>query len=65
MRILHIYRRVLSSLGADRRLAVVLGLANILLAGLQFLDPLLFGRVIGLLSNSANLPRPVLRRTAA
>ena len=65
MRILHIYRRVLSSLGADRRLAVVLGLANILLAGLQFLDPLLFGRVIGLLSNSAELPRPVLWQRAA
>ena len=65
MRILHVYRRVLASLGADRRLAVVLGLANILLAGLQFLDPVLFGRVIGLLSNSATLPHPTLWRQAA
>ena len=65
MRILHVYRRVLSSLGADRRLAAMLGLANILLAGLQFLDPLLFGRVIGLLSNSANVPHPTLWQQAA
>ena len=65
MRILHIYRRVLSSLGADRRLAVVLSLANILLAALQFLDPVLFGRVISMLANSAALPRPVLWRQAA
>ncbi len=55
MRILHVYRRVLSMLAADKRLAVLLGLANILLAGLQFLDPVLFGRVIGLLSASDKL----------
>ncbi len=65
MRILHVYRRVLSSLGADRRLAVGLGLANVVLAGLQFLDPLLFGRVIGLLSNSATVARPTLWQQAA
>jgi ATP-binding cassette subfamily B protein len=57
MRILHIYRRVLSMLGGDKRLAAMLGVANIVLAGLQFLDPVLFGRVIGLLSNSDTTPR--------
>jgi glucan exporter ATP-binding protein len=55
MRFLHIYRRVLSLLGADKRVAIFLGLANIVLAGLQFLDPVLFGHVIGLLSRSSDL----------
>ncbi len=52
MRILNVYRRVIAMLAADKRLAVVLGLANAALAGLQFLDPYLFGRVIGLLTLS-------------
>ena len=65
MRILNIYRRVLSMLGGDKRLAVVLGAANIVLAGLQFLDPVLFGRVIGLLSNSDSVSRNALWVQAA
>ncbi len=65
MRILHAYRRVLSMLGADRRLAVYLGLANIVLAGLQFLDPVLFGRVIGLLTASDTIAHDVLWQRAA
>ena len=52
MRFLQIYRRVLSTLGGDKRLAIMLGAANLIVAGLQFLDPVLFGRVIGLLSAS-------------
>ena len=52
MRFIQIYRRVLASLGNDKRLAVMLGAANLIVAGLQFLDPVLFGRVIGLLSAS-------------
>ena len=52
MRFLNIYRRVLSSLGSDKRLAALLVAANIIVAALQFLDPVLFGRVIGLLSQS-------------
>ena len=63
--ILHVYRRVLSMLGGDKRLAVALGLANIVLAGLQFLDPVLFGRVIGLLSASDTTPHDVLWVRAA
>ena len=65
MRLLHAYRRVLSVLGADKRLAVALGLANIVLAGLQFLDPVLFGRVIGLLSDSDGISRDALWHRAA
>ncbi len=65
MRILHAYRRVLSMLAGDKRLAVILGAANIALAGLQFLDPVLFGRVIGLLSNSGAMTRDALWTGAA
>ena len=52
MRFLKIYQRVLSALGHDKRLAIMLGVANVIVAGLQFMDPVLFGRVIGLLSAS-------------
>jgi ATP-binding cassette, subfamily B, beta-glucan exporter len=65
MRILKIYRRVLSMLGNDIRLAVLLGVANVVVAGLQFLDPVLFGRVIGLLSRSDTLSRDALWAQAA
>ena len=43
----------------------VLGVANIVLAGLQFLDPVLFGRVIGLLSTSDTVSRDALWTQAA
>ena len=65
MRILTIYRRVLSMLGNDIRLAVMLGIANVVVAGLQFLDPVLFGRVIGLLSRSGELSHDALWAQAA
>lgn len=55
MRFIKIYGRVLSALGADRRLAIMLGVANIIVAGLQFLDPMLFGRVIGMIAQSDQL----------
>jgi ATP-binding cassette, subfamily B, beta-glucan exporter len=51
MRFIKVYSKVLALLGPDLRVAALLGIANILVAGLQFLDPILFGRVIGLLSN--------------
>lgn len=65
MRLLSIYRRVLASLGSDVRLAVLLGCGNVVVAGLQFLDPVLFGRVIGLLSRSDQVPADVLWGQAA
>jgi len=52
MRFFRTYSRVLRFLGRDVRLAGLLALANLLIAGLQFLDPLLFGRVVNLLSRS-------------
>ncbi len=65
MRILNAYRRVLAMLAGDKRLAIILGAANIVLAGLQFLDPVLFGRVIGLLSQSGSLTHDALWTRAA
>ena len=43
---IRIYLRVLAALGAERRLAAALVLANAVLAGAQFLEPLLFGRIV-------------------
>ncbi len=60
MRFFKIYGRVLGSLGNDKRLAVMLGVANLIVAGLQFLDPLLFGRVIGMLTQSDNMSTDAL-----
>ena len=65
MTILTIYRRVLTMLGSDRRLAFGLGLANIAVAGLQFLDPVLFGRVISLLTQSDTISHDALWVQAA
>ena len=65
MRFLKAYRRVLAMLGGDVRLAVALGVANIAIAGLQFLDPVLFGRVIGLLSRSDQVGHAELWTEAA
>ncbi|MBS0561473.1 MAG: glucan ABC transporter ATP-binding protein/ permease [Proteobacteria bacterium] len=55
MRFLRTYWRVILLLGRDLRLAVLLAFANLMVAGLQFLDPVLFGRVVGLLADAANL----------
>jgi glucan exporter ATP-binding protein len=64
MHLLKLYKRVLGMLGGDRRIAILLGVANIIVAGLQFLDPVLFGRVIGLLARSDQLPRAELWQDA-
>lgn len=50
-----IYGRVLALLKPERRLAVLLAMANIGLAGVGFIEPILFGRIIDVLSNSAGL----------
>lgn len=56
MRFVSVYRQALAALGNDTRLAVLLGLANVLVAALTFMDPVLFGRVIGLLTRSDGMP---------
>ena len=50
MSLLALYRRVLESLGSDKRLAWTLALANVALVLAQFAEPVLFGRIIDRLS---------------
>jgi ATP-binding cassette, subfamily B, beta-glucan exporter len=50
MSILRIYLRVLGLLAPERVLAIALALANLALAGVLFLEPELFGKVIDALS---------------
>ncbi len=64
MRFLNVYGRVLGLLGSDLKVAAALACGNLIVAGLQFLDPVLFGRVIGLLSRSADLPTDILWQQA-
>src|SRR5271168_1196178 len=52
MSFVRIYLRVLRLLRADRRLAVTLAVANIALAGAQFAEPVLFGRIVDALSGA-------------
>ena len=51
MSLVRVYFRVLALLQADVRLAVVLVLANIALAGAQFVEPVLFGRIVDTLAS--------------
>ena len=50
MNFVSIYGRVLGLLKPERRLAIMLALANVGLAGVGFLEPLLFGRIIDVLA---------------
>src|SRR6202045_1460005 len=45
-----LYMRVLELLGKEARLAWILAGANLLLAGAQFAEPVLFGRIVDVLS---------------
>lgn len=51
MSFIAIYGRVLGLLKPERRLAIMLALANVGLAGVGFLEPLLFGRIIDVLAS--------------
>src|SRR5882724_11628224 len=50
MSLLRLYMRVLELLGKEARLAWILAGANLLLAGAQFAEPVLFGRIVDVLS---------------
>lgn len=50
---IRLYTRVLQLLGRERRLGWILAAANLLLAGAQFAEPVLFGRIIDVLSGKA------------
>lgn len=59
MNILRIYVRVLAMLGSEKRLAIMLVLANLALAVAAFAEPILFGRIIDTLTKSAGNPANV------
>jgi ATP-binding cassette subfamily B protein len=48
-----LYTRVLELLGKEARLGWLLAFANLLLAGSQFAEPVLFGRIVDVLSGKA------------
>ncbi|WP_298875022.1 glucan ABC transporter ATP-binding protein/ permease [uncultured Bradyrhizobium sp.] len=50
MSIFRLYTRVLELLGKEARLGWLLAFANLLLAGSQFAEPVLFGRIVDVLS---------------
>ncbi len=54
MKIFQLYLRVLSQLGPEKRLGVILAFANILLAMAAFAEPVLFGKIIDTLTFAQN-----------
>jgi len=60
MGFLRLYGRVLWLLGSDRPMAMGLAVAALALAGLQFLEPVLFGRVVDLLARSDRMVQGAL-----
>ncbi|WP_295145481.1 glucan ABC transporter ATP-binding protein/ permease [uncultured Reyranella sp.] len=56
MEFFRVYGRVIGLLRAEKGLAITLAIANIAVAGLQFYEPVLFGKVIDLLSNARDRP---------
>src|SRR3954470_1515687 len=52
MEFFRVYGRVLGLLRDERRLAIVLAVANVAVAALQFYEPVLLGKVVDLLSNA-------------
>lgn len=60
MGFLRLYGRVLWLLGSDRPMAMGLAVAALALAGLQFLEPVLFGRVVDLLARSDRMDQGAL-----
>ena len=53
MSLLRLYIRVLDLLGKEARLGWILAAANLLLAATQFAEPVLFGRIVDVLSGKA------------
>jgi glucan exporter ATP-binding protein len=64
MHFFRLYWRVLALLAPDRWVAVGLTFAALALAGLSFLEPVLFGRVVDLLSRSDRLTTEALWQEA-
>ena len=54
MHLFRLYARVLRMLGPDKWVAIGLAAASVALAGLQFLEPVMFGRVVDVLTHAAS-----------
>src|ERR1700760_2277318 len=54
MSLLRLYTRVLELLGREARLGWILAVANLLLAAAQFAEPVLFGRIVDVLSGKSD-----------
>src|SRR3974390_2190778 len=52
MSLFRLYTRVLELLGKEARLGLVLAIANLILAAAQFAEPVLFGRIVDVLSSN-------------
>jgi ATP-binding cassette subfamily B protein len=65
MRFLRIYGRVLGLLAADRAVAWALVVANLVVMALQFAEPVLFGQVVNLLTQSDSMANRTVIRDAA
>jgi ATP-binding cassette subfamily B protein len=70
MSLLRLYARVLDLLGKEARLGWILAMANLLLAGAQFAEPVLFGRIVDVMSGNppggaSTSPWPLLAAWAA
>jgi ATP-binding cassette subfamily B protein len=65
MDLLRIYARVLALLGPEARLGWLLGLGNLALAGSQFAEPVLFGRIIDALAGTGRSVGPATFSTLA
>ncbi|MEA2906220.1 MAG: ATP-binding cassette, subfamily beta-glucan exporter [Alphaproteobacteria bacterium] len=59
MRFLRLYFRVLALLGPEARLGWTLAIANVALASAQFIEPVLFGRIVDTLANAQGGSRQV------
>jgi len=59
MRFLRLYLRVLALLGPEARLGWTLAIASVALASAQFIEPILFGRIVDALANSQGGARQI------
>jgi ATP-binding cassette subfamily B protein len=65
MKFIRIYARVLALLAPERRLAILLTVANFAVAALLFLEPVLFGRLVDILSRAETRPAAETWRASA
>jgi ATP-binding cassette subfamily B protein len=56
MDFLRIYGRVLGLLKPERRLAIILAIANVLVAALAYAEPVLFGKIVDVLARGESRP---------